>query len=502
MKKPTTEQIRVINSDNNCVVTACPGSGKTFTIVEKIKRHSKDLKNYEGLVAISFTNKAAEEIKSRLKGENKRNLFIGTIDKFCLNEIIFPFSKFIVKKNVEDFELVGHSDNKNKDDDYYTQQLEVGKISLNDIADISYFILIKVPECVNYLKAKYKMIFVDEYQDCKKNQHLIWRFLSQQGIKLVAVGDVDQSIYSSFTDANPEFLRELISDNSFTSFELTVNHRSHQTIVDYAMRFKNANYLPQTNEDLRITKVNIRGSEKNIVECLESNISDIKNKYNVEKMSNMAIFCRTNEMVSRVSQFLKIPSKDYSLVAFKKEDDFSRFCTQLLTRFFQFRKKETTKKECVEELINSHRNQELYKEMRKKVDLLFSKKPEELFFEVDLICSIYSEAKNRLVTDQNRNELIHILKDKFLLDTFKPAEKNEIQVMNYHKSKGLEFDVVFLMDCYRYIIPKEYNNKYKELETDENLHYVGLTRGKKAVYFLIGTERYRIRQLDYKPASD
>lgn len=63
MKKPTTEQIRVINSDNNCVVTACPGSGKTFTIVEKIKRHSKDLKNYEGLVAISFTNKAAEEIK-------------------------------------------------------------------------------------------------------------------------------------------------------------------------------------------------------------------------------------------------------------------------------------------------------------------------------------------------------------------------------------------------------------------------------------------------------
>ncbi len=121
--------------------------------------------------------------------------------------------------------------------------------------------------------------------------------------------------------------------------------------------------------------------------------------------------------------------------------------------------------------------------MRKKVDLLFSKKPEELFFEVDLICSIYSEAKNRLVTDQNRNELIHILKDKFLLDTFKPAEKNEIQVMNYHKSKGLEFDVVFLMDCYRYIIPKEYNNKYKELETDENLHYVGLTRGKKKSIF-------------------
>ncbi|EIA6647792.1 UvrD-helicase domain-containing protein, partial [Enterococcus faecalis] len=89
----------------------------------------------------------------------------------------------------------------------------------------------------------YKMMFVDEYQDCKENQHLIWRFLSKQGIKLVAVGDVDQSIYSDFTDANPEFLKELMSDESFNSFELTVNHRSHQTIVDYAMRFKNANHL-------------------------------------------------------------------------------------------------------------------------------------------------------------------------------------------------------------------------------------------------------------------
>lgn len=502
MKKPTTEQIRVINSDNNCVVTACPGSGKTFTIVEKIKRHSKDLKNYEGLVAISYTNKAADEIKSRLKGENTKKFFIGTIDSFCLKEIIFPFSKYVIEKNIEDFELVGSSNNENKDDEYYTKHLEAGQIYLNDIADLSYFILSQVPECVNYLRAKYKMIFVDEYQDCKKNQHLLWKFLSNQGIKLVAVGDVDQSIYSSFTDANPEFLRELMSDSSFTSFELTVNHRSHQTIVDYAMRFKDVNHLPRMNEDLRITKVNIKGNEKNIVESLENNISEIKNKYNIEEMSNVAIFCRSNDMVSRVSQFLKIPNKDYSLVAFKKEDDFSRFCMHLLIRFFQYKKKETTKKDCVEELVNTHRNQELYKETRRKVDLLFSKNPEDLISEIDLICSLYLETKNRPVTEQNKNELIHILKEKTLLDTFKPAEKNEIQVMTYHKSKGLEFDVVFLMDCYRYIIPNEYNKKYTNLEADENLHYVGLTRGKEAVYILLGTERFRSKKSDYISASE
>lgn len=494
MKNPTIEQIKVINNDNNCVVTACPGSGKTFTIVEKIKRHSKYLKSYEGIIAISYTNKAADEIKSRLKGEYKKNFFIGTIDVFCLKEIIIPFSKFIVEKNIEDFNVVSNSENKFS----YIEQLEIGQINLNDIADISYFILKKVHECVKYLRAKYKMMFVDEYQDCKENQHLIWRFLSKQGIKLVAVGDVDQSIYSDFTDANPEFLKELMSDESFNSFELTVNHRSHQTIVDYAMRFKNANHVPRMNEDSRITKVNIKGNEKNIVESLENNISDIKNKYNIEEMSNVAIFCRSNDMVSRVSQFLRIPNKDYSLVAFKKEDDFSRFCMHLLIRFFQYKKKETTKKDCVEELVNTHRNQELYKETRRKVDLLFSKNPEDLISEIDLICSLYLETKNRPVTEQNKNELIHVLKEKTLLDTFKPAEKNEIQVMTYHKSKGLEFDVVFLMDCYRYVMPNEYNN----LETEENLHYVGLTRGKEAVYILLGTERFRSRQSDYISASD
>ncbi|MDW8523094.1 3'-5' exonuclease [Enterococcus lactis] len=106
--------------------------------------------------------------------------------------------------------------------------------------------------------------------------------------------------------------------------------------------------------------------------------------------------------------------------------------------------------------------------------------------------------KKRPVSNQNKNELHHILKERTLLNTFKSAEKNEIQVMTYHKSKGLEFNVVFLMDCYRYVMPNEYNN----LETEENLHYVGLTRGKEAVYILLGTERFRSRQSDYISASD
>ena len=56
------EQKRIIQDKNNIVVTARPGSGKTYTIVEKIQLILEELYNYQGIIAISFTNKASEEI--------------------------------------------------------------------------------------------------------------------------------------------------------------------------------------------------------------------------------------------------------------------------------------------------------------------------------------------------------------------------------------------------------------------------------------------------------
>lgn len=59
------EQKRIIQDKNNIVVTARPGSGKTYTIVEKIQLILEELYNYQGIIAISFTNKASEELRKR-----------------------------------------------------------------------------------------------------------------------------------------------------------------------------------------------------------------------------------------------------------------------------------------------------------------------------------------------------------------------------------------------------------------------------------------------------
>lgn len=64
IRQPTDEQKRIIRHDGNIVVTAKPGSGKTYTIVEKIADILPDLPAHKGVIAISFTNKASDELKN------------------------------------------------------------------------------------------------------------------------------------------------------------------------------------------------------------------------------------------------------------------------------------------------------------------------------------------------------------------------------------------------------------------------------------------------------
>ena len=91
-KEPTDEQKLIIKDDGNVVVTAKPGSGKTFTIVEKIYQISQKLYDHQGIIAISFTKKASRELEQRAKnrGAAKKSSFYGTIDSFYISQIIIP----------------------------------------------------------------------------------------------------------------------------------------------------------------------------------------------------------------------------------------------------------------------------------------------------------------------------------------------------------------------------------------------------------------------------
>lgn len=117
---PTEEQQHIINATGNIVVVAKPGSGKTFVLSEKIRTLLPLMKIHEGVVAISFTNKASAELKNRsLKGGfDKKESFFGTIHKFYISEIILSFGKQIFGLPENEIEIIDikqiHLDNDTK----------------------------------------------------------------------------------------------------------------------------------------------------------------------------------------------------------------------------------------------------------------------------------------------------------------------------------------------------------------------------------------------------
>ena len=102
-KEPTQEQQNIIDYPGNTVVTAKPGSGKTYTVVEKIGKVLTLLPDYKGVIAISFTNKASDELKKRCnrKGISAKQSFFGTIDKFYISQIIIPFASHLTNCTAE-----------------------------------------------------------------------------------------------------------------------------------------------------------------------------------------------------------------------------------------------------------------------------------------------------------------------------------------------------------------------------------------------------------------
>ena len=97
LKELSTEQQNACTALNNIMLTACPGSGKTRTLTHRLayqvlrEPDSKKIK-----IAITYTNRAAEEIINRLEGMplDLSSIWTGTIHQFCMHFIIRPYAMY------------------------------------------------------------------------------------------------------------------------------------------------------------------------------------------------------------------------------------------------------------------------------------------------------------------------------------------------------------------------------------------------------------------------
>lgn len=503
-KLPTSEQQAVINCQTNCVVTAKPGSGKTFTIVEKISNILETLPDYKGVITISYTNKAANELKSRCSqiGINLKSSFFGTIDKFCLSQIITPFATHLTGKII-DYEIVDNFDGirKNYDTSNVTNESFLScQIHIRRIADLAYYLLLHVKELIIYLKSRFTHIIIDEYQDCSEIQHRLFMSLVQNGLIGVAVGDPEQAIFE-FAGKSPKFLCSLIDNNSFNHFYLSKNHRCSKGIINYSQCLMNGHYR-KTFEivDEAVICVTINGNYSEISDYIECFIEQIKNKYHVLNNNQVAILCRNKKSIEYLRQHLNIRFKISEDTPLDRDNSVHALLFRSILRSYFSREQSLV--DLVEEYYSQDYDPFHYKKLFFMCKEIFNTPSDNLNVSINNFIDIANFIYPTHASSKTIHNLMSVLNSPDLLKSYRLANNDEINIMTLHKSKGLEFNIVFLLDLYQCFFPKG-NISPTEYQQELNLHYVGVTRAINACYMLVGSKRFSSdgRVIQAKPSS-
>mgnify|MGYP001436642256 CR=1 FL=1 len=232
--KLSKEQEEVLNIDfnQNIIVKACAGSGKTFLLMERALKHLKNLKkSYKKIAILTFNNSIKNEIQSKMKNKTSEKIYIFTFHSFFIN-FILPFSNEIDIK-IENKKAINFADWKEilrNEKIIVTSQ----KTKEDFLLSYTYGILFRNKSCQEYFKSKFECIYIDEAQDNNEIQYKFIDLFIELGIKIFMVGDPNQNI-NSFRGANTEKFNEYIKKaNIYTTKELSKNYRCHKDIDEFA----------------------------------------------------------------------------------------------------------------------------------------------------------------------------------------------------------------------------------------------------------------------------
>lgn len=300
-------QIRIVEHEEGALlVVAGPGSGKTRVLTERVRRLLTTVPGHFRVLALTFTNKAANEMRERLSdlGEERQRAFIGTMHSFCLEMLtergkpvgvegmphVFEQHKdrkeILLEAALQDpllAEELGNIDdakarNKRLDDwlqgisrikahpvtcewpedeldrrvlDAYDAGLRAcGAYDFDDLLLLAYRLLSGYPKIADFYRRLYKFVCLDEAQDLNEAQYAVLTALCGDSFRnVMMVGDPKQSIYG-FNTSSPDFMWRFRDEFGAGEIELTENFRSSQAVVEVA-RSLEPNYLVEAQLPVR-----------------------------------------------------------------------------------------------------------------------------------------------------------------------------------------------------------------------------------------------------------
>lgn len=343
----------VITTDGPLLILAGAGSGKTRVLTYRVTYLIENGVYPGSILAITFTNKAAGEMKERvleLAGEEARNMWISTFHSSCvrilrqnieklgydrnfviydtddqkklisqclkemnLDEKVFPPKDIISKIGSQKDRMVdADTFYKRNANDYKNRRiaeiysLYQKKLKDNNAMDFDDIILLTIrlfkenPDILNHYQRKFRYVMVDEYQDTNKAQYELINLITKEHRNLCVVGDDDQSIYK-FRGADIRNILDFEKDYPDVKvIKLEQNYRCTKKILEAA------NFVIANNERRKAKRLWTENAEGECIRFYRADTDRYEADYIVKQIKSLseygraykdfAILYRTNAM--------------------------------------------------------------------------------------------------------------------------------------------------------------------------------------------------------------
>jgi DNA helicase-2/ATP-dependent DNA helicase PcrA len=496
------------------LIVAGPGTGKTRTLTHRIAYLCAELGVFpERCLAITFTRRAAEELRERLDnllGDLGEDITVGTFHSVGLTILRENAKAAGLPANwriADDAERAQAREQAGDDDLAYAKLLrQQDLVDLDDLITMPVDLLRDEPALVEQYRKRWRWIFVDEYQDVDEHQYELLRLLSPADGNLCAIGDPDQAIYS-FRGADVRYFLRFAED--FTDarlVRLTRNYRSSAPILAAAVqaiapsslvsgrRLDPARLDPESPLVGRYFAASVADEADFVVRTVDELVGGLSHRSldsgrvdsravapGTLSFADIAVLYRTDAQAGPIVEALSRAGVPVQKRSHNRLRD--RAGVQVIARELRHadglggslaaRVKLTT-----QVLAQRYAAPTLDAEQLA---------PEDIWTAADLLMPL----AHRIGDDLPR--FLQAIATGAEVDALDPRAE-AVNLLTLHAAKGLEFPVVFLVGCEDGLLPLRWPGSTPgddELAEERRLFFVGLTRAQDRLYVTHAARRFR-----------
>nr|WP_205862275.1 UvrD-helicase domain-containing protein [Planosporangium thailandense] len=516
------------------LIVAGPGTGKTRTLTHRIAYLCAELGVFpEQCLAITFTRRAAEELRERL------DMLLGPVAEDVTVSTFHSLGLAILRENaaavglsphfriVEDAErlaiaaeVAGLGEAPSERDarraldeavgtDEYVKALRAHDlVDLDELVSLPVALLSGAPALVDEYRARWRWIFVDEYQDVDPTQYALLRLLCPPDGNLCAIGDPDQAIYS-FRGAEVSFFLRFAAD--FTDarmVRLTRNYRSTAPILAAATqaiapttlvpgrRLDPARVDPEAPQVVVYAAASVADEADFVVRTVDELVGGVSHRSldsgrvdsratpdGTVSFTDIAVLYRTDAQAAAVVDALSragIPVQKRShdrlldrpgVAALARELRFATGLSGSLAARIRL-VGQVLAERCAQPALD---------------DLDGGLRAEDVHTAIDLLTPLAARCGDDL------ERFLRELATGAEVDAFDPRA-DRVVLLTLHAAKGLEFPVVFLVGCEDGLLPLRRPGTEpsdEEVAEERRLFFVGLTRAQSRLYVSHTRRRFR-----------